>query len=71
MKWSGSMLKFKIEFLAILELFGQDRRDFVFLKIFLKISGWILNSTEKKRIISNFTLKDDKRTPKKFEIFLC
>ena len=26
------MLKVKIEFLAILELFGQDRRDFVFLK---------------------------------------
>ena len=35
------MLKVKIEFLAILELFGQDRRDFVFLKVFKKLSNLI------------------------------
>ena len=35
------MLKVKIEFLAILELFGQDRRDFVFLKVFKKSSNFI------------------------------
>ena len=35
------MLKVKIEFLAIPELFGQDRRDFVFLKVFKKLSNLI------------------------------